>query len=166
MPLSKAIQELIQWIVCRPELWDIDSGEAMAAAVPVRDAIFRGRAPQEPGIYFLMTDDGGFRYVGKATYIRDRIVDHFRRGKQFTHCWWIEMPRPAAELVEGYLIRHHKFPLNRVRSYTVQPDAVRALAAAIDASIESPNDYRLESRINTQSHQPKLEVKGNFSEHT
>jgi len=132
MPLSQAIEETIQWIACRPELWDIDSKDAMAAAAPARDVVFRGMGPQEPGIYFLMTDDGGFRYVGKATYIRDRIIDHFRRGKQFTHCWWIEMPRPAAELVEAYLIRHHKFPLNRVRSYSADVDAVRRLEQEIE----------------------------------
>lgn len=147
MPLSKAIEDLIQWIVCRPELWDIDSKDAMQAALPVREAL-HGGAPQAPGIYFLMTDDGGFRYVGKATYIRDRIVDHIRRGKQFTHCWWIEVPRQAAELVEGYLIEHHKFPLNSVRSYSVQPDAVRALTAAIEQSLST--DCGLVTRMNPQ----------------
>lgn len=128
-------ETLIQWIVRQPDLWDIGSEEARAAAVPVWDAI-RGKAPQEPGVYFLMTDDGGFRYVGKATYIRDRIIDHLRRGKQFTHCWWIEMPRQAAEMVEAYLIRHHQFPLNRVRSYSADPEFVRKLADEIELHLK------------------------------
>lgn len=130
-------ETLIQWVVRQPDLWDIGSEEARAAAVPVKDAL-RGKAPQEPGVYFLMTDDGGFRYVGKATYIRDRIIDHVKRGKQFTHCWWIEMPRQAAELVEGYLIRHHRFPLNRVRSYSADTEFVRKLAEEIEISLSQP----------------------------
>jgi hypothetical protein len=156
-PWKLSGETLIEWIVRQPDLWDIGSQEACAAAVPVREAV-RGKAPQEPGVYFLMTDDGGFRYVGKATYIRDRIIDHVRRGKQFTHCWWIEMPRKAAEMVEAYLIRHHKFPLNKVRSYSADTEFVTMLADAIERSLKYHNDCRLATRMNPQPTAKKLEA--------
>jgi hypothetical protein len=132
-PWQLAGQTLCQWIAQRPELWDIDSKEAHEASVSVRDAVFKGAAPAAPGVYFLMNDDGGFLYAGKATYINNRIVHHFKAGKPFTRCWWLEMPRQAAELLEAYLIQYHSFPLNRVRSYSVFPDQVRQLEQEIDA---------------------------------
>jgi len=125
-------EEIHQWIARQPELWDIDSKEAMDAAVPLKDVIVRKKAPDACGVYFLMTDDGGFRYVGKATSIRGRIADHHRRGQQFTHCWWIEMPLKAAELVESYLIQHHQFPLNVVPSRSVFYDSTKRLSEEIE----------------------------------
>lgn len=131
-PWKLAGVSIQQWIAGRPELWDIDSADAHAASVSVRDAVFKGAVPAEPGVYFLMNDDGGFLYAGKATHMNQRVAQHFRTGKPFTRCWWIAMPRAAAELVEAYLIRFHRFPLNKVRSYSAGTDQVRKLEQEID----------------------------------
>jgi hypothetical protein len=128
-------EEIHHWIARQPELWDIDSKEAMNAAVSRKDVIVGRKAPDACGVYFLMTNDGGFRYVGKASSIRGRIADHHRKGRQFTHCWWIEMPLKAAELVEAYLIQHHRFPLNVVPSRSVFQDSVQRLTREIDGRL-------------------------------
>jgi protoheme ferro-lyase len=69
------------------------------------------------------------------------------------------MPRKAAEMVEAYLIRHHKFPLNRVRSYSADTEFVKMLADAIERSLKYHNDCGLATRMNPQSTAKKLEAK-------
>ena len=138
-------ETVYQWIARQPELWDVGSEQAAAQAVTLRDAMFRGKCSSDSGVYFLMGDPGGFYYVGKATNIRERVINHFQRGKDFSHCWWIEMPVRAAELVEAYLITINNYPMNRIPSRHVSSDQVKKLSDEIERWLLEnplpPDDY-------------------------
>ena len=143
-------ESVYQWIVRQENLWDIKSKDALAESITVEDAVFRNKCSAACGIYFLMSNDGGIYYIGKATSIRQRIINHWQRGKNFERCYWVEMPLEAAEIVEAYYIRRYRFSMNIKMPSCADSLRAERLGDAIQERLKYHNDDKKEGGKNAK----------------
>lgn len=73
-----------------------------------------GRSTHSSGVYFLWSGPK-LLYIGKSSgAIHDRLADHIRRGKVFTHATYEALNPSCAQWCESEYIKRYRPPLNLI----------------------------------------------------